>query len=75
MGNTGNCDYYEYKPFGGDFRPGNGERYKFTGKEDEGAIGLQYFNARYYDPAVGRFSVKIRPRIGLTGTGINGTIL
>ena len=55
MDNTGNCDYYEYKPFGGDFRPGKGERYKFTGKEDEGTIGLQYFNARYYDPAVGRF--------------------
>ncbi|MCK4259207.1 MAG: hypothetical protein KAX49_09520 [Halanaerobiales bacterium] len=54
MDESGNCTYSEYKPFGSDFVSSN-ERYKFTGKEDDGVTGLQYFNARYYDPGVGRF--------------------
>lgn len=52
---TGECSYYHYKPFGIDFEEVNTERYKFTGKEDDGATGLYYYNARYYDPGVGRF--------------------
>ncbi|MCK4260901.1 MAG: hypothetical protein KAX49_18130 [Halanaerobiales bacterium] len=54
MDESGNCTYSEYKPFGSDFVSSD-ERYKFTGKEDDGVTGLHYFNARYYDPAVGRF--------------------
>ncbi len=55
MDSAGNCTYNEYAPFGEDFLTANAERYKFTGKEDDGATGLYYYNARYYDPAVGRF--------------------
>src|SRR5690554_5404257 len=44
----------DYAPFGEDFRPAS-ERYKFTGKEDDGSTGLYYYNARYYDSAIGRF--------------------
>jgi RHS repeat-associated protein len=29
--------------------------YSYTGKEKDSATGLVYFNARYYDPALGRF--------------------
>jgi RHS repeat-associated protein len=28
---------------------------KFTGQEDDAELGLYYYNARYYDPAIGRF--------------------
>jgi len=44
----------DYAPFGEDLSPSGGG-YKFTGKEDDVSTGLYYFNARYYDPAVGRF--------------------
>ena len=39
--------------FGSDLN-GIGERYKFTGKEQD-ATGLYYFGARYYDSMIGRF--------------------
>lgn len=55
MDSAGVCSYYEYKPYGGDLGSTSSERYKFTGKEDDGATGLYYYNARYYDPAIGRF--------------------
>jgi RHS repeat-associated protein len=32
------------------------EVHKFTGKPEDAAIHLYYFNARYYDPVVGRFT-------------------
>lgn len=50
----GSVTRLDYVPFGEDFRPAS-ERYKFTGKEDDFTTGLYYFNARYYDPAIGRF--------------------
>jgi RHS repeat-associated protein len=30
--------------------------YRFTGQREEGALGLYFYNARWYDPALGRFS-------------------
>jgi RHS repeat-associated protein len=33
----------------------NGDRFKYTGREWDGEIGLQYNRARYYDPAIGRW--------------------
>lgn len=30
-------------------------RYKFTGQEEDAESGLVYMNARFYDPAIGRF--------------------
>jgi len=29
--------------------------YRFTGQREDGTIGLYFYNARYYDPALGRF--------------------
>jgi RHS repeat-associated protein len=29
--------------------------YRFTGQREEGALGLYFYNARWYDPALGRF--------------------
>ncbi|MEZ4681018.1 MAG: RHS repeat-associated core domain-containing protein [Caldilineaceae bacterium] len=46
-----------YQPFG-ESRVQSGANaadYTFTGKELDEAIGLYYYGARYYDPAVGRF--------------------
>ncbi len=54
MDDSGNCTYSEYKPFGSDF-VGSSERYKYTGKEDEGGKGLYYYNAKYNVPVIGRF--------------------
>jgi len=33
----------------------NGNRLWFHGKAQDESTGLQYFGARYYDPAIGRF--------------------
>ena len=41
-------------PFGQELRDAN-ERFEFTGKEFDDDSGLNYFNARYYDPSIGRF--------------------
>jgi RHS repeat-associated protein len=35
--------------------PSNGDRFKFTGREWDSEIGLQYNRARYYDPKTGRW--------------------
>jgi len=46
-----------YTPWG-DFRYTTGtppSKYRFTGQMLESAIGLYYYNARYYDPYLGRF--------------------
>ena len=32
-----------------------GGRFKYTGREWDGEIGLQYNRARYYDPSTGRW--------------------
>ncbi len=55
MDAAGNRTYSDYAPFGLDFGGDSSERYKFTGKEDDGATGLYYYNARYYDPEIVRF--------------------
>ncbi len=34
---------------------GTGDRFKFTGREWDGEVGLQFNRARYYDPAIGRW--------------------
>jgi RHS repeat-associated protein len=50
--------HIEYEPFG-EIRAMTGRdnfRPKFTGKELDRETGLYYFNARYYDPAIGRFT-------------------
>ncbi len=53
----------DYMPFGEDLhKPGTSvvsfgveAEYKFTGQREEDSIGLYYYGARYYDPAIGRF--------------------
>jgi RHS repeat-associated protein len=35
--------------------PANGDRFKYTGREWDGEIGLQFNRARYYDPLSGRW--------------------
>jgi RHS repeat-associated protein len=46
--------YQAYGALEGDYRPGRWhgfrEPYKFAGKEEDIAVGLQYFGARYYSP-------------------------
>ena len=37
------------------YHPWGGTRYQFTGQRNDTAIGLYFYNARYYDPALGRF--------------------
>ncbi|HEX7957374.1 MAG TPA: RHS repeat-associated core domain-containing protein, partial [Pyrinomonadaceae bacterium] len=46
-----------YKPFGEIYmlEGTNGFRAKFTGQELDEESGLYYYNARYYDPRLGRF--------------------
>jgi len=51
---------FEYEPFGVTVQASGplagDEVHKFTGKPEDAAIDLYYFNARYYDPMVGRFT-------------------
>jgi RHS repeat-associated protein len=46
-----------YKAFGETrFSAGNlGTDYKFTGQREEASLGLYFFNARWFDPSLGRF--------------------
>jgi RHS repeat-associated protein len=51
-----------YQPYGAaesDYRPDRWsnfrEDYRFTGKEEDVEVGLQYFGKRYYAPALGRW--------------------
>src|SRR5262249_28506441 len=45
-----------YLPYGEEYNPQIGtEHYKFTGKERDSETGLDYFGARYYGNALGRF--------------------
>ena len=55
QGNIRNeSDFY---PWGGElqFLANDSNHYKFTGKERDGETGLDYFGARYYGNALGRF--------------------
>jgi RHS repeat-associated protein len=60
----------EFYPYG---RPRHEERigfesaYKYTGKELDQESGLMYFEARYYEPVVGRF-VSVDPLVGAPPT-------
>jgi RHS repeat-associated protein len=47
-----------YKAFGETrFSAGNlGTDYKFTGQREEASLGIYYFNARWFDPSLGRFT-------------------
>ncbi|MBE3584303.1 MAG: hypothetical protein IMX01_09355 [Limnochordaceae bacterium] len=65
---------FEYEPFGvttsasgplASSPQAGGETHKFTGKPEDAAIDLYYFNARYYDPLVGRFIQQDPARSGL----------
>ena len=44
---------------------GVGEREKFTGKDYDEVTGLYYFNARWYDPQLGRFTSEDPVRDGM----------
>ena len=50
---------YEYEPFGETVRDeGDADAataYKYTGQEEDEAVGLYYYHARYYDASLGRF--------------------
>ncbi|MFW6016839.1 MAG: RHS repeat-associated core domain-containing protein [bacterium] len=61
---SGEITRLDYAPFGEDFRP-TSERYKFTGKEDDVSTDLYYYNARYYDPAIGRFITEDSAKDGI----------
>jgi RHS repeat-associated protein len=51
--------FYAYGATEGDYRPdrwkGFREDYKFTGKEEDVEVGLQYFGKRYLNPFLGRW--------------------
>jgi RHS repeat-associated protein len=50
-------DESDFYPWGGElqFTSSNDNHYKFTGKERDSETGLDYFGARYYGSALGRF--------------------
>ncbi|RMG23209.1 MAG: hypothetical protein D6732_24955 [Methanobacteriota archaeon] len=53
---------HDYYPFGllmpgREYQSGSETKEKFTGKEQDGETGLDYFGARYYSPALGRWLV------------------
>ena len=60
---------FEYEPFGVTTNAtgplAGDEVHRFIGRPEDAAIGLFYFNARYYDPFVGRFTSKDPKQIGL----------
>ena len=61
---------YGYEPYGVTTATGaaNTSAYQFTGRENDGATGLYFYRARYYNPTWGRF-ISEDP-IGLAG-GVN----
>jgi RHS repeat-associated protein len=62
---------YTYEPFGTATSSGatNTNTYQFTGRENDGATGLFFYRARYYNPILGRF-ISEDP-LGLVGSGVN----
>jgi len=61
---------YTYQAYGTSTQTGSiANPYRFTGREWDGATGLQYTRARYYSPTWGRF-VSADP-LGLVGSGPN----
>jgi RHS repeat-associated protein len=55
---TADLDHLDYDGWGNatESNAGNGDRYKYTGREWDDAVKLQYNRARYYDPKVGRWT-------------------
>lgn len=52
--------------------PGSdGDDSAFTGKDWDEDIGLYYFNARWYDPEIGRFKITFHESILNTKLSIN----
>jgi len=46
----------EYYAYGQDkTETGQGQDYKYTGKEEDDTTGLYYYGARYYEPLIGKF--------------------
>lgn len=50
---------YEYDPFGSTVTHTGAAsvKHRFTGQEADDSTGLYYYNARYYDPQLGRFTI------------------
>ncbi len=52
--------YKRYFAYGGGASQtvSTGQKYQYTGQpyDDDGAFGLYYYGARYYDPVLGRFT-------------------
>ena len=50
----------EYKPYGDRIKreAGSKDTAWYTGKQEEAALGISYFGARWYDPKIGRFLAK-----------------
>ena len=51
-------DHLDYSGFGAVLAhtdPGQGDRFRFTGREYSEATGQYYYRARFYDPLIGRF--------------------
>ena len=51
-------DHLDYDSFGNivsQTNAGSGDRFTYTGREYEVAIGLYYYRARFFDPTIGRF--------------------
>jgi RHS repeat-associated protein len=54
----GVINHIDYDSFGGliaQTHPDQGDRFLFTGREYEPALGIYYYRARYYNPDLGRF--------------------
>lgn len=68
--NGGIAQQYEYEPFGqiigAVYVPGQESKYLFTGQEFDPESELYYYNARYYNPALGRF-ISRDPVLGESG--------
>ncbi len=47
--------YESYGKISSETAPANGDRFKYTSREWDSEIGLQYNRARYYNPGVGRW--------------------
>jgi RHS repeat-associated protein len=66
-------DHVSYDSFGNvlsESTPANGDRFKFTGREYDGAVGLYYNRARWYGPVVGRFTSQDPKQFGAGDTDL-----
>jgi len=54
-GSPNNTTEQRYFPWGGTRYGSSPTAFQYTGQRNDSAIGLYYYGARYYDPALGRF--------------------